>query len=80
MNAYELTIHGLDDAASFANVRWELFVFPEVQGLAPCSAKDRFVVFYEGDSADPSAWCRALSASGYPAAPVGPVLETGEAA
>jgi len=51
-----------------------------VQGLTPCSAKNRFVVFYEGDSADPTAWCRALSASGYPATPVGPVLETGEAA
>ena len=80
MNAYELTIHGLDDAVSFATARWELFIFPEVQSLAPCSAKDRFVVVYEGDSADPTAWCRALSAAGYPATPVGPVLQTGEAA
>jgi hypothetical protein len=80
VNAYELTIHGLDDAVSFATARWELFIFPEVQSLAPCSTKDRFVVFYEGDSADPTAWCRALSAAGYPATPVGPVLQTGEAA
>ena len=80
MNAYELIIHGLDDAVSFATARWELFIFPEVQSLAPCSAKDRFVVFYEGDSADPTAWCRALSAAGHPATPVGPVLQTGEAA
>ena len=80
MNAYELTIHGLDDGTSFATARWELFVFPEVHGLTPWSAKDRFVVFYEGDSADPTAWCRALSATGHPATPVGPVLQTGEAA
>ncbi len=80
MNAYELTIHGLDDAVSFATARWELFIFPEVDGLTPCSAKDRFIVFYEGDSADPNAWCRALSATGHPATPVGPVLQTGEAA
>src|SRR4029078_1261262 len=55
VNAYELTIHGLDAPASFATARWELFIFPEVQALAPGSAKDRFVVFYEGDSADPTA-------------------------
>ena len=36
--------------------------------------------FYQGDSADPTAWCRALSATGHPATPVGAVLETGEAA
>ena len=80
MNAYELTIHGLDNAASFAAARWELFVFSDVYGLTPAAAKDRFVVFYEGDSADPTAWCRAPSATGHPATPVGAVLETGEAA
>jgi hypothetical protein len=80
VNAYELTIRGLDNAVSFASARWELFIFPEVYGLTPGAAKDRFVVFFEGDSVDPTAWCRALSANGYPATPVGPLLETGEAA
>ena len=80
MNAYELTIRGLDNTVSFATARWELFVFPEVYGLTPDPANDLFVVFYEGNFADPNAWCRALSAAGYPATPIGPVLETGEAA
>jgi hypothetical protein len=80
VHAYELTIRGLDNTISFATARWELFVFPEVYGLTPAAAKDRFIVFYESDSADPTAWCRALSATGHPATPVGPVLETGEAA
>ena len=80
MNAYELTIRGLDNTVSFATARWELFVFPEVYGLTPEAANDLVVVFYEGDFADPTAWCRALSAAGYPATPIGPVLETGEAA
>ena len=80
MNAYELRIHGLDNATSFATARWELFVFPEVQGFAAGATKDRFVVLYEGASADPTAWCRVLSVAGFPATPVGPVLETGEAA
>jgi hypothetical protein len=74
VNAYELTIRGLDHAVSFATARWELFIFPEVYGLIPGAAKD------EGDSADPTAWCRALSAKGHPATPVGPVVETGQAA
>jgi hypothetical protein len=80
MNAYELEIRGLSNAVSFATVRWELFVFPEVRGLVSGAAKDRFLVLYEGESADPTAWCRVLSAAGYPATPVAPLLETGEAA
>jgi hypothetical protein len=80
MNAYELRIRGLGNAISFATARWELFLFPEVLGLASGRARNRFVVLYEGESADPTAWCRLLSAAGYPATPVGPLLESGEAA
>jgi hypothetical protein len=80
MNAYELRIQGLGNAISFTAARWELFVFPEVQGLARGMARNQFVVLYEGESADPTAWCRVLSAAGYPATPAGPLLETGEAA
>ena len=79
MNAYELRIHDLDNATSFATARWELFVFPEVQGFAAGATKDLFVVLYEG-AGDPTAWCRMLSVAGFPATPVGPLLETGEAA
>jgi hypothetical protein len=79
MNAYELRIRGLDNATSFARARWELFVFPQVHDLTSGAMKDRFLVFYYGE-ADPTAWCRVLSAAGYLATPVGPLLETGEAA
>jgi hypothetical protein len=79
MNAYELRIRGLDNATSFARARWELFVFPQVQDLTSGAVKDRFLVLHYGE-ADPTAWCRVLSAAGYPATPVGPLLETGEAA
>jgi hypothetical protein len=80
MNAYELKIRGLDNATSFARARWELFVFPDVHDLTSRAAKDRFLVLYYGDVPDPITWCRVLSAAGYPATPVGPLLETGEAA
>ena len=80
MNAYELRIRGLDNATSFARARWDLFVFPQVHGLTSRPEKDRFLVLYYGEAPDPAAWCRVLSAAGYPATPVGPLLETGEAA
>jgi hypothetical protein len=50
-----------------------------VQDLTSGAVKDRFLVLHYGE-ADPTAWCRVLSAAGYPATPVGPLLETGEAA
>jgi len=80
MNAYELEVRQVADAFSFAIARWELFSFPEVRGLATSAAGDRVIVHYEGETADPTAWCRMLSAAGFPATPVGPLLETGEAA
>jgi hypothetical protein len=80
MNSYELKIRGLGNAVSFATARWELFAFPEVHGLTHGTGRNRFFVLYEGESADPTAWCRVLSAAGYPAAPLGPLLESGEAA
>ena len=61
MNAYELTIRGLDNAVSFATARWELFVFPEVYGLTPEAANDLFVIFYEGNFASPTAWKSSTS-------------------
>jgi hypothetical protein len=71
MHAYELTIHGLADEGSLAAARWELFAFPGVRDLLPWNRPDLFVVLYEGDVADPDAWCRVLSAAGYPAEPSG---------
>jgi hypothetical protein len=79
-NAYELRIRGLEHLISFTAARWELFAFPEVRDLAPSQHCDRFVVLYEGDSADPDAWCRLLTAAGYSAEPLGPVDNTGRAA
>jgi hypothetical protein len=80
VKADPLTKHGLDDAASFASARWELFVFPEGRDLLPWSGRDRFVVLFEGERPDPSAWCRVLSAAGYPAQPIEPRSGTGDAA
>jgi hypothetical protein len=49
---------------SFAAARWELFAFPEVRDLARGHGRHRFVVLYEGDQADPDAWCRRLTGAG----------------
>ena len=80
MNAYELRIRGLADTIALAEARWELFLFPEVRDLAPAEAGDLFVVLYEGERPDPTAWCRVLSAAGYPAQPMEPLSSTGDAA
>jgi len=80
MKSYELRIRGLRDASALAAARWELFVFPEVRDLLPWSGTDRFIVLYEGVSPHPTAWCRVLSAAGYPARPTGPLGVTGDAA
>jgi hypothetical protein len=80
MKSYEVRIRGLGAASSLAAARWELFVFPEVRDLLPWSGRDRFVVLFEGERPDPSAWCRVLSAAGYPAQPIEPRSGTGDAA
>jgi len=80
MKSYEVRIRGLRDASSLAAARWELFVFPEVRDLLPWSGSDRFIVLYEGERLDPTAWCRLLSATGYPAQPIGALSGTGDAA
>jgi len=79
-NAYELRICGLEHLISFAAARWELFAFPEVRDLARGHGRHRFDVLYEGDQADPDAWCRRLTGAGYPAKPLGRVDNTGKAA
>jgi hypothetical protein len=81
-NAYELRIRGLEHLISFTAARWELFAFREVRDLARAQRRDGFVVLYEGDSADPDAWCwcRLLTDAGYPAEPLRRLDNTGKAA
>jgi hypothetical protein len=80
VDAYELRICGLDNLRSFAAARWELFGFSDVLDLVHGQGRHRFVVLYEGDQADPDAWCRLLTDAGYPAEPLGRVGNTGMAA
>ena len=80
LDAYELRIRGLEHLISFAAARWELFAFPEVRDLVRAPGRNRFLVLYDGEPADPDAWCQLLQDAGYPAEPVGHLDGSGEAA
>jgi hypothetical protein len=72
MNVCKLRVTGAVDARAVAQVRWELFVFPEIRDVLPTLEPETVAVLWEGSTADPERWCRALARAGYEADPVEP--------
>ena len=79
-NNYELRIERLEHLSSFAAARWELLALPAVRDLTRGCGRGRFVVIYEGEQADPDAWCRLLHEAGFPAEPIGQADDSDTAA
>jgi hypothetical protein len=79
VNVCKLRVAGAVGADAVAQVRWELFVFPEVRDVLPALERDEtVVVLWEGASADPERWCRTLAEAGYEASPAGPASQRGD--
>jgi hypothetical protein len=78
MNICKLHAHGVSDARAVAALRWELFVFPEVHDVFPTLEHDTVAVLWEGTTADPQHWCRALAQAGYEVKPVQPTPDPEE--
>jgi hypothetical protein len=76
VHAYELRIHGLDNAGDREAARWVLFVCPEVRDLVEVGVgRDRFLVIYEGERDEHAVWCRVLENAGYDVEPIGRIHE-----
>jgi hypothetical protein len=73
MNVCKLRVSGAVDARAVAQVRWELFVFPEIRDVLPTLEPETVAVLWEGATADPQRWCRALAEAGYEADPIEPL-------
>ena len=71
MGVYELRIRGLRNQATVVAVRWELFVFWDVQDVIATRRPETVAVLYEGDRPDPDAWCATLRDAGFDAEPAG---------
>lgn len=69
MNVCKLRVTGAVDARAVAQVRWELFVSPEIRDVLPTLEPETVAVLWEGATADPRRWCRALTRAGYEAKP-----------
>ena len=72
MNVCKLRVAGAVDTAAVAQVRWELFVFPEIRDVLPGMEPETVAVLWEGASADLERWCGTLARAGYEASPVEP--------
>jgi hypothetical protein len=72
MNVCKLRVSGATDARAIAQVRWELFVFPEIRDVLPTLELETVAVLWEGTIADPQRWCRTLARIGYEAKPLEP--------
>lgn len=70
MNVCKLRVTGAVDARAVSQVRWELFVFPEIRDVLPTLELETVAVLWEGATADPQGWCRALAQAGYEAKPL----------
>jgi hypothetical protein len=72
VNVCKLRVSAAVDAAAVAQIRWELFVFPEIRDVLPTLEPETVAVLWEGASAAPERWCRTLVQVGYDASPAQP--------
>jgi hypothetical protein len=60
---YDLAVH--DGQRHWQQIRWALFVFPDVTDVAPTDDPDVVRVFYEGSRPYPDVWTIELRQQGF---------------
>jgi hypothetical protein len=68
MRYYDLPV--LDGRSKWTQIRWALFVFPDVRDVAPTADPGVVRVFYEGTRPYPSVWRVELLQAGFEVPPV----------
>jgi hypothetical protein len=63
MRHYELTVIGARE--KWTQIRWALFVFPDIVDAAPTNDPNVLRVFYEGTRPYPSVWRAELLQAGF---------------
>ena len=67
MRYHDLTVSGARD--NWTQIRWALFVFPDIVDVAPADDPATVRVFYEGTRPYPSVWRVALLQAGFDVPP-----------
>jgi hypothetical protein len=68
MRYYDLPV--LDGRSKWTQIRWALFVFPDVRDVAPTGDPGVVRVFYEGTRPYPNVWRVELLQAGFEVPPV----------
>jgi hypothetical protein len=69
MGHYDLTVLRARD--DWTQIRWTLFVFPDITDVAPTDNPEVVRIFYEGTRAYPNVWRVELLQAGFDVPPLG---------
>ena len=65
MHTYELQFPGFDARANLGEIRWELFLYPDVRQVQSTSREDTLLVVSRSEP-NPRAWAKTLGDAGLP--------------
>jgi hypothetical protein len=69
MPRYDLTVRRAQN--EWKQIRWALFVFPDIRDVEPTDDPEVIRIFYEGKRAYPDVWRTELVQAGFDVPPVG---------
>jgi hypothetical protein len=65
MHTYELQFPGFDARSNLGEIRWELFLYPDVRQVQSTSREDTLLVVSRSEP-NPRAWAKTLADAGLP--------------
>jgi hypothetical protein len=68
MRGYDLTVRRAQN--EWKQIRWALFVFPDIRDVAPTDDPEVIRIYYEGKRAYPDVWRTELLQAGFDVPPL----------